>query len=176
MRGKSAYFDDQEWQKQKRGLIKQKFTEEEDNKLRAIIENIGTVDWKKVANQMKSRNARQCRERWNNYLNPDLNDAPWTPEEDKLIEELYEKFGTQWNKIGKHFDNRSDNSLRNRWMKIKRSKKRNALLHKTVESPLVGSPPPKPTSTVAVNESFTSILENLSQTFDLFGDDSVFSW
>ena len=113
--------NDQEWNKPKHRQAKHKFTEEEDQKLASIIKEIGT-DWKQVSLQMKTRNPRQCRERWNNYINPSLSDAPWTVEEDNLLIDLQKQYGTAWNKIGKHFQNRSDNSLRNRFMKIKRQK------------------------------------------------------
>jgi hypothetical protein len=69
---------------------------------------------------MQTRNPRQCRERFKNYLDPELNREPWTEEEDSLLEEKYREFGAKWNKIGQFFLNRSDNSLRNRWMMIDR--------------------------------------------------------
>ena len=122
--------NDYEWNKTKHRQTKHKFTEEEDKRLISIIKEIGT-DWKQVSLQMKTRNPRQCRERWNNYINPSLSDAPWTHEEDKLLIELHKKYGTAWNKIGKHFKNRSDNSLRNRFMRMKRQKIK--LHHKNVD-------------------------------------------
>jgi hypothetical protein len=63
---------------------------------------------------MGSRNARQCRERWRNYLSPELRTDEWTPEEDLLLEELFSQVGPKWNTIGQHFTSRSDMSLRNR--------------------------------------------------------------
>lgn len=101
---------------------KVKFTPEEDAALTKIINEIGTHDWVAVAKQMKTRNPRQCRERWNNYLKPDLVSAPWTPEEDALLEEKYSQYGAGWNTIAKFFQGRSDNSLRNRYMKLYRAK------------------------------------------------------
>lgn len=104
--------------------IKVKFTEEEDKKLRRIIRQYGTRNWLKVSSLMKTRNPRQCRERWNNYLNPDLTNDPWTPEEDRLLEEKYAELGQSWNAISKFFVGRSDNSLRNRYMKLSRARRR----------------------------------------------------
>lgn len=99
----------------KQKSIKIKFTPEEDEKLRNLVQAHGTNSWNLIAGLMGNRNARQCRERWKNYVNPELRNEPWTLEEDKLLVEKYEEYGPKWNKIAKHFVNRSDNSLRNRW-------------------------------------------------------------
>ena len=169
MSSKPLSYDEQEWKKQKRTLIKIKFTEEEDQKLLSIIQKVGTKNWKEVAAQMKTRNPRQCRERWNNYLNPSLNDAPWTPQEDYLLEMLQQKYGTQWNKIAKHFNNRSDNSLRNRWMRIKRHKRKiSNKIDKMLE--IEDKPSPSPTSTSEVSEVniFSQFFDEIPQEFDFF--------
>ena len=166
MSSKRLSYDEQEWKKQKRTLIKIKFTEEEDQKLLKIISNVGTKNWKEVAAQMKTRNPRQCRERWNNYLNPSLNDNPWTAQEDYLIEVLYDKYGTQWNKIAKHFNNRSDNSLRNRWMRIKRHKNK---FSNKLEKISEDKPSPSPTSTEVSEVNLPSqFFEDIPQEFDFF--------
>jgi len=73
---------------QKKGSkIKVKFTEEEDQKLTSIVMQVGAKDWIKVSQLMETRNPRQCRERWNNYINPALRTDPWTPEEDILLDQ-----------------------------------------------------------------------------------------
>ena len=94
---------------------KTKFTPEEDMKLIHIMTNNCCRSWKEVAAMMQSRNPRQCRERWNNYLNPYLRNDPWNPQEDALLLQKYEEYGSKWRKIAKFFVNRSDNSLRNRY-------------------------------------------------------------
>ena len=100
--------------------MKSKFTPYEDMMLTNIILNAKCTNWFEVANLMKSRNARQCRDRWNNYLNPYLRSDPWTEEEDKLLIEKYKIYGTKWRKISAFFRNRSDNSLRNRYQILER--------------------------------------------------------
>ncbi|MDR0662179.1 MAG: SANT/Myb domain-containing protein, partial [Holosporales bacterium] len=57
------------------------FTPEEDRLLREHVKVMGTKDWKGIAQQMSGRNARQCRERWKNYLAPGLNLGLWTKDE-----------------------------------------------------------------------------------------------
>ena len=98
-----------------------KFSNEDDVKLKSIVEKIGTKNWNLVSQEMKTRTPRQCRERWINYLSPNLSNDDWTIEEDKLLDELFKKFGSRWHKIAHHFPNRSGNCVRNRYkLRIRR--------------------------------------------------------
>ncbi|EAY09222.1 Myb-like DNA-binding domain containing protein [Trichomonas vaginalis G3] len=158
-----------------------KFSEEEDRKLIQIVQTMGTNDWKKIAAHLKTRNARQCRERWNNYINPDLNESEWTVDEDELLIKLQKEYGTAWNKIAKYFDKRSDNALRNRWMRLKRLLKNGSKGHppsinpkKHHSSDTEQSPP----QTKEVKDNIEKIV-NLLQTSnpaDLFGEENLFAW
>jgi hypothetical protein len=102
------------------GMMKLKFTAEEDNILGRLVREFGTKNWRQVAQLMRTRNARQCRERWNNYINPALRIGTWTPDEDELLLKQYAIHGSKWNKIAKVFRRRSDLSLRNRWQMLER--------------------------------------------------------
>lgn len=104
----------------KPGHIKVKFSANEDEKLIGIVTEIGDSDWVKVASRMKTRNPRQCRERWNNYLNPELNVEPWTKEEDEILLKKHKEFGGRWSKIGMFLKGRSDNAIKNRYMQYSR--------------------------------------------------------
>lgn len=100
--------------------LKNKFTPEEDEKLRQLVSMYGTNAWSTIASLMgTNRNHRQCRERWKNYVDPTLmNNQPWNYDDDRLLVEKYAELGPKWNKIAKFFHNRSDNSIRNRWQLI----------------------------------------------------------
>ena len=111
--------------KEKKVPMKIKFTPEEDAKLISFVKEIGTKNWIRISQLMGTRNPRQCRERWCNYINPELRKDPWTEEEDKILEEKYAEFGPKWNKLAKFFNNRGDNNIRNRWMMISRHKAKN---------------------------------------------------
>ena len=111
---KNNYFPIPQKQEKKHS-VKVKFTPEEDEKLKMLVLAHGTNSWSFIAKLMETRNHRQCRERWKNYLNPSLRSDPWTFEEDKLLVDKYAEYGPKWNKISKFFVNRSDNSIRNRW-------------------------------------------------------------
>lgn len=100
--------------------LKTKFTPEEDLKLMNIISLGFARNWNQVALFMGTRNPRQCRERWNNYLNPNIRNDPWSPMEDALLIQKYKEYGSKWRKISKFFHNRSDNALRNRMQLLER--------------------------------------------------------
>lgn len=108
-----------------RNALKSKFTLEEDQKLIELATKSTSRNWNMIAQQLGTRNARQCRERWNNYLNPNLRNDPWTEEEDRLLLEKSAIYGTHWNKISKSFRCRSDNSIRNRYQLLMRHMEKN---------------------------------------------------
>ena len=103
---------------------KLKFTYEDDQRLAQYVAMIGEGDWNKIAKLMGDRNGRQCRERWNNYINPNLRNDAWTPDEVKLLIQKYEEFGPRWNRIAKAFNNRSTNNVKNKWLTMKRREER----------------------------------------------------
>jgi hypothetical protein len=67
---------------------------------------------------MKGRSIRQIRERYYNYLAPNLNNVKWTYEEDILLEEKVKEIGHQWKKISEFFVGRSAVNLKNRFISI----------------------------------------------------------
>jgi hypothetical protein len=96
--------------------IKNKWRPDEDQQLHALVDQYGT-NWNKIASFFPDRNARQCRNRWNNYVNPILDFSPLTPKEKALLAQKVTEFttgiGIGWHKIASFFRNRSDAYLRN---------------------------------------------------------------
>lgn len=92
-----------------------RFTEEEDILLAKCIKESKMVDWNFIASFFKNRTTRQVRERWNTYLNPDINVAPWRNDEDLLLIEKINEFGFKWSKIGAFLKGRTQMSIKNRW-------------------------------------------------------------
>lgn len=91
-----------------------RFTKEEDDLLRDLVEKQNEkVDWSEIASLMNGRTSRQCRDRYTNYLRPQLVNGAWTEEEEKLLEKMYEKYGPQWSRISQYFPNRSDVNIKN---------------------------------------------------------------
>jgi hypothetical protein len=69
---------------------------------------------------MDQKNARQCKERWTNYLSPGINTAAWTRDEEALLIQKYAEFGPRWVAITKFFPNRTDSMLKNRFNRLRR--------------------------------------------------------
>jgi hypothetical protein len=101
-----------------------KFTPEEDFKLRQLVGEHGPNAWRAIAKLMPDRNSRQCRERWLNYLNPNLNTEPWTAAEDCLLEQTYAALGPRWVYITQFFPSRTDAMLKNRFQVLQRKGQR----------------------------------------------------
>lgn len=103
--------------------IKQKqprkqFTFEEDKMLKKAVSDIGDNDWEKVATLLPNRTPRQCRDRWNKYLSPNIRGSMWTDEEDQLLLSLIQKYGNKWSKIATFIKGRSDISIKNRYKQL----------------------------------------------------------
>lgn len=98
---------------------KVKFTKAEDVKLMMLVQEFSTKDWKTIAEHMFPRTARQCRERWTNYVNPMLSKDPWSKEEDLLLIEKHNEFGNRWKLIERYFPGRSKNNIKHRWSIMK---------------------------------------------------------
>jgi hypothetical protein len=65
-------------------------------------------------NGVKLRSGKQCKERWNNHINPEINRGPWTRLEDILLLEKYRRYGNKWSKIAKKVERRTEGSVKNR--------------------------------------------------------------
>ena len=98
---------------------KVKFTKAEDQKLFLLVQEYSDKDWKVIAEHLKPRTPRQCRERWTNYVNPKLSQDPWTKEEDMLLIEKHREHGNHWKIIERFFTNRSKNNIKHRWQTLK---------------------------------------------------------
>lgn len=100
---------------QKPKKIRKLFSPQEDAILSQIMFQEPFQTWIAVAEKLPGRTARQCRDRWVNYLSPTNKNGPWTHEEDKLLADKYLEHGPQWTTIAKFFDGRSENNVKNRW-------------------------------------------------------------
>jgi hypothetical protein len=110
---------------------RRKFTPEEDMQMRSLVERLGTKSWEEISRFLPDRSARQCRDRYKNYLVDSLMTTPWTPEEDALVIAKFHQIGPKWVEIGKLLSGRSGNNVKNRW-------------HKHLVKLDIGAPPCRP--------------------------------
>ena len=92
------------------------WTEEEDDQLRKLVAEFGPKKWVFVASKMENKGGKQCRRRWQNYLNCDNNkQGGWSPEEDEVLMTKHKIVGNKWTEIAKAVGGRTDNAVKNRY-------------------------------------------------------------
>jgi Myb-like DNA-binding domain len=76
--------------------------------------------WSALAEQLPGRKGKQVRDRFTNYLNPNIRHHPFTMDEDRLLWKAYQKLGPHWVDVSMKFFNaqRSENQLKNRWNSV----------------------------------------------------------
>ncbi|KAG2077697.1 hypothetical protein BDR04DRAFT_563928 [Suillus decipiens] len=99
------------------------WSNEEDSRLRLAVQAHGT-SWVNVASAIPGRHNDQCRDRWNDILDPALTKGRWTEEEDRDLLALVQQLGTSsWKEISNRLDSsRTDSMCRNRYNNLQRPK------------------------------------------------------
>ncbi|CAD8078206.1 unnamed protein product [Paramecium sonneborni] len=86
----------------------------EDQQLLELVQ-IHKRNWGMIASIMNWRTGKQIRERFINKLNPEIRAEPWSKEEDLIVMEAYQKYGSRWTEISKLLKGRPENMIKNRF-------------------------------------------------------------
>lgn len=104
--------------------IRVPFTKDEDEKLTNLIKMYGDINWDLVSSLMPSnRTARQCRDRWVNWINVSYVKEMWSPAEDNRLIQKVKEIGPHWKTMEQFFPGRVSYKLRNRYSKLQKMKK-----------------------------------------------------
>ncbi|GMI28569.1 hypothetical protein TrCOL_g8341 [Triparma columacea] len=106
------------------GIIKGSWTTSLDEQLIKAVNEEGIKNWGSLALKVPGRTNTQCRARWKHHLDPNINKAPFSEEEDKIVLDLHAKIGNKWAEISKSLSNRTKESVQNRWKCMERMKKK----------------------------------------------------
>ena len=94
-----------------------KWNNDQDSKLIALVKMYKGKGWKSIAQHFPDKSSLQCLRRWEKVLNPCLNKGRWTFAEDRLLEELVQRFGlSKWSVIAKYLPGRIGSRCRDRWL------------------------------------------------------------
>ncbi|KAL1916951.1 uncharacterized protein VTP21DRAFT_5148 [Calcarisporiella thermophila] len=108
-------------------VVKGPWTPEEDQQLNDLVRIYGPEKWVLIASHLGSRTGKQCRERWHNHLDPSLNKAPLSAEEEDMIFKYYAQMGSRWADMARLMPGRSDNMLKNAYNTAIQRRKRRAV-------------------------------------------------
>ncbi|CAG8546014.1 6381_t:CDS:2 [Acaulospora colombiana] len=103
-----------------------KWTEREDELLRAAVSIYGPHKWSLVATNVPNRTPMQCSARWVGALNPSILKGRWTAQEDAVLTETVQQYinavdsqnnpqPIPWNKISKRIPQRTGAQCQARW-------------------------------------------------------------
>ena len=156
--------------------FKRQFSLLEDQTILKRVAQFGAKNWDLIASVIPERTGRQCRERYYNYLSPEITNSPWTPEEDQILIQEVQISGSSWSKIAPKFPGRSPNNIKNRWYKV--LSKRLSQPHE----PIAISPTAAPETPVSVLDPITSTdevlppIDILPIPFHDFQEDAFSDW
>jgi pre-mRNA-splicing factor CDC5/CEF1 len=71
----------------------------EDEILKAAVMKYGLNQWSRISSLLVRKSAKQCKERWNEWLDPSIKKTEWTKDEEEKLLQLAKSFPCQWRTI-----------------------------------------------------------------------------
>lgn len=99
-----------------------------------------SVDWDVLASKLSKdgvRKAKDYKKRWTSSLDPNLKKGKWTPKEDELLIEAYNKYGASWQKVAAKIRTRTMDQCAKRYTEILDPKTKDRLNPWTEEEELL---------------------------------------
>lgn len=93
------------------------WTNIEDEILKASVSKYGLNQWARVSSLLARKTAKQCKARWNEWLDPSIKKIEWSKEEDEKLLHLAKIMPTQWRTIAPHVG-RTANQCLERYQKL----------------------------------------------------------
>ena len=94
---------------------KVKFTPRQDALIMHIMATNPTASWQDVSRWIGGKSAKQCRERFQHFLAPNVQRQPWTPDEDMRLCHMHHFIGNDWAGMVPYFPGRTNQDLKNRF-------------------------------------------------------------
>ncbi|QPG73930.1 hypothetical protein FOA43_001245 [Brettanomyces nanus] len=76
------------------------WTNVEDEILKAAIAKYGLNQWSRVSSLLSKKTAKQCKQRWEEWLDPRIKKMDWDKKEDEKLLRMIKLRPNQWNSIG----------------------------------------------------------------------------
>lgn len=114
------------------------WTKEENELLDTLVKQKGKKAWQEISKELYKlnkqkiyRSSKQCREHYNNHLDPNVRRGTWNKQEDLELLRLAQQIGKKWSVIAKKLNGRTENAVKNRYHAIfrKEIERKEALLH-----------------------------------------------